>query len=49
MFLSAEMPVDGMADLLGETDTRLWRVLIHYVQQAQARRDWSKLPRDCRR
>jgi transposase len=45
MFLSAEMPVDGMADLLGETDTRLWRVLIHYVEQAQARRHWSKVRR----
>jgi transposase len=45
MFLSAEMPVDGMADLLGETDTRLWRVLIHYVEQAQAGRDWSRVQR----
>jgi len=45
MFLSAEMPVDGMADLLQETDTRLWRVLIHYVQQAQAWRDWSEVRR----
>jgi len=45
MLLSAQMPVDGMSDLLGETDTRLWRVLIHYVEQAQARRDWSKVRR----
>ena len=28
MFLSAEMPVDGMADLLHESDTRLWRVQV---------------------
>ena len=27
MLLSAEMPVDAMADLLDEHDTRLWRVL----------------------
>src|SRR5258708_22155189 len=45
MLLSAQMPGDGMSDLLGETDTRLWRVLIHYVEQAQARRDWSKVRR----
>jgi transposase len=45
MFLSAEMLVEGMADLLHETDTRLWRVLIYYVQQAQARRDWSAIRR----
>jgi Helix-turn-helix domain of transposase family ISL3/Transposase DDE domain len=29
MLLSAEMPVDAMADLLDEHDTRLWRVLIY--------------------
>jgi len=45
MLLSAEMPVDGMADLLQETDTRLWRVLVPYVEQAQARRDWSTVRR----
>ena len=37
-----QVPVEGMADLLHETDTRLWRVLIYYVQQAQARRDWMR-------
>ena len=31
MLLSAEMPVNAMADLLDEHDTRLWRVLMHYV------------------
>jgi hypothetical protein len=34
MLLSAQMPVDGIADLLQESDARLWRVLIHYVEQA---------------
>jgi hypothetical protein len=29
MLLSAAMPVDAMADLLDEHDTRLWRVLIY--------------------
>ena len=45
MLLSAQMPVDGIADLLQENDTRLWRVLIHYVEQAQARRDWKAVRR----
>jgi transposase len=45
MLLSAQMPVDGIADLLQESDTRLWRVLIHYVEQAQARRDWKAVRR----
>ena len=41
MLLSAEMPVDAMADLFDEHDTRLWRVLMHYVEQAHAKSDWS--------
>ena len=45
MLLSAEMPVDAMADLLDEHDTRLWRVLMHYVEQAHAKSDWSALRR----
>ena len=39
------MPVDAMADLLDEHDTRLWRVLMHYVQKAHAKSDWSALRR----
>jgi len=45
MLLSAEMPVEAMADLLDEHDTRLWRVLMHYVEQAHAKSDWSALRR----
>jgi transposase len=44
MLLSAEMPVDAMADLLDEHDTRLWRVLM-YVEQAHAKSDWSAVRR----
>ena len=45
MCLSAQMPVDGIAELLQESDTRLWRVLIHYVEHAQARRNWKTVRR----
>ena len=45
MLLSAEMPVDAMADLIDEHDTRLWRVLMHYVEQAHAKSDWSAVRR----
>jgi hypothetical protein len=45
MLLSAEMPVDAMADLLDEHDTRLWRVLMHYVEQAHAKSDWRAVRR----
>ena len=36
MVLAREMPVAAMATLLGEHDTRLWRVIHHYVEQARA-------------
>ena len=32
-------------ELLDEHDTRLWRVLMHYVEQAHAKSDWSALRR----
>lgn len=38
MALLAEMPVKAVADLVGEHDTRLWRVLHHYVERARAAR-----------
>ncbi len=38
MALLTEMPVKAVADLVGEHDTRLWRVLHHYVERARARR-----------
>jgi len=34
--LGKSMPVAAVARLVGETDTRLWRVLHHYVDQARA-------------
>jgi len=41
MLMGQQMPVQEAAQMLGEQDTRLWRVLKHYVLQAQAGRDWS--------
>ncbi|WP_009961995.1 ISL3-like element ISVsp17 family transposase [Verrucomicrobium spinosum] len=43
MALSREMPVSAVAGLVGETDTRLWRVVHHYVGQAHASQDWSEV------
>src|SRR5258705_12443707 len=45
LLISAEMPVNAMDDLLDEHDTRLWRVLMHYVEQAHAKSDWSAVRR----
>ncbi len=42
MILMKESPVSKVAEILKETDHRLWRVLIHYVNEAHAKRDWSE-------
>lgn len=36
-----EMPVNKVAQLIGEHDTRLWRVLFHYVDSGRAKQDYS--------
>ena len=43
MTLVSAMPVKTVARMVGEHDTRLWRVLHHYVDQARARVDASKV------
>ena len=48
MLLSAEMPVDAMAGLLDEHDTRLWRVLMHYGPSTRQER-LERRQTDCRR
>ena len=45
MTLIREMPVKVTADLLGEHDTRIWRVIDHYVQSARAQVDHSDVRR----
>lgn len=45
MALVREMPVKAAAALLGEHDTRIWRVLDHYVQSARAQADHSDVKR----
>ena len=45
MFLVREMPVKVVAALLGEHDTRIWRVLDYYVQSARAQADYSEVER----
>jgi transposase len=45
MLLCSQMPVADAAELLGEQDTRLWRMLCALVEAAQAGRDWSGVRR----
>lgn len=43
MSLVAEMTVSAAADLLGEHDGRIWRIIHHYVDCAHAKQDWSEV------
>lgn len=41
LMLAREMPVASAARIMGITDKRLWRVVLHYVEQAMAELDLS--------
>jgi len=43
LMLVKSMPVSEVARTLGEHDTRLWRIIHHYVDQAVAERDFSEV------
>ena len=45
MSLVSAMPVNTVARLVGEHDTRLWRVIHHYVDRARAKIDLSTVRR----
>ena len=47
MTLVTHMPVRAAANLLNEHDTRIWRIVGHYVEQAVARMDLADLSRVC--
>ena len=43
VILAQYMPVKTVAELIGEHDTRIWRVLEHYVQEARSNEDYSEV------
>jgi transposase len=43
MALAKEMPIAAIGALVGEHDTRLWRVVRHYVDQAHRAQRWSEI------
>ena len=47
MTLVTHMPVRAAANLLNEHDTRIWRIVGHYVEQAVAHMDLADLSRVC--
>ena len=47
MVLVREMPVNAVARLVGEHDTRIWRVLNHHAEEARAKLDFSQVQTIC--
>jgi transposase len=45
MPLVKAMPVAAVARLIGEHDSRIWRVIHHYVEEARARADYAEVTR----
>jgi len=45
MPLVKAMPVAAVARLIGEHDSRIWRVMHHYVEEARARADYAEVTR----
>jgi transposase len=43
MTLAKNMPVKTIATFVGEQDTRLWRIIHHYVDKGRAEADFSKV------
>jgi transposase len=43
MILAREMPVKAMSKIIQEHDTRLWRILNHYVEEARKEADFSSV------
>ena len=43
MELAAHMPVKSIGELVDENDTRLWRTIKHYVDDARAQEDYSQV------
>ena len=43
VLMAQSMPVKAVADLIGEHDTRVWRVVEHYVLKARSEEDFSEV------
>ena len=43
VLMAQRMTVTAIAEMIGEHDTRIWRVLEHYVQEARSQEDFSNV------
>jgi len=43
MAMAKEMPPNAIACIVNVHDTRIWRIIHHYVEQARSKQDYSKV------
>jgi len=43
LLLAQNMPVNAVAGIIGEHDTRIWRVLSHYIPESRSKEDHSNV------
>ena len=43
LMLAQSMPVSKVAEMLGEHDTKIWRVIIYYIKKSRAKEDFSSV------
>jgi transposase len=43
LLLSQNMPVSAVAELIGEHDIRLWRILSYYIPESRSKEDYSQV------
>lgn len=43
MVMAKSMPLNTIASIIGEHDTRIWRIINHYVEQSRKQEDYSEV------
>jgi len=43
LLLAQNMPVSAVAEIIGEHDTRIWRVLSYYIPESRSKEDYSQV------
>jgi transposase len=43
VMMAQHMPINAIAEIIGEHDTRIWRVLEHYVKEARSNESFSEV------
>jgi transposase len=43
LLLAQNMPVSAVAEIIGEHDTRIWRILSYYIPESRSKEDYSQV------